>query len=293
MEQIAYPSVCVEEITQILKYFGVFQYPLTLDEIYNLSGKSHNKQVLKEVLCSLEEEGIIGSENDFYFWGNNKESINKRQEGEQRASHLLPKAFRIGKLISRFPFVKFVGISGSLSKGFARPDADFDYFIITDNNTLWISRTILHCFKKLTFLVGLQHWFCMNYFIDCNHLEIEEKNIFTQMELMTLIPVNNLNLYAYLLLKNNIPNSHKMPFSIPTTDFVQGYERVFHKERNKWLKPINLLLMKITDWKWKRKWKAANIPESEYKICFKTTPYVSKNHPRNYQKQILEKLSKA
>ena len=45
----------------------------------------------------------------------------------------------------------------------------------------------MHLFKKLTYLRGHQHRFCMNYYVDEEALEIREKNIFTATELVTLI----------------------------------------------------------------------------------------------------------
>src|SRR2546430_6574247 len=71
----------------------------------------------------------------------------------------------------------------------AKFTTDIDFFIITSANRLWIARTCMHLFKKLTFLTGRQHWYCMNYYIDEEALNIEEHNIFTATELITLLPV--------------------------------------------------------------------------------------------------------
>ena len=45
----------------------------------------------------------------------------------------------------------------------------------------------MHLFKKLTYLRGHQHRYCMNYYVDEEALEIREKNIFTATEFVTLI----------------------------------------------------------------------------------------------------------
>ena len=89
-----------------------------------------------------------------------------------------------------FPFVRGVGISGlAIKRIFADEHADIDYFIITRANRLWIARTLMHFFKKLNFLIGRQDWYCMNYYVDEDALEINERNIFTATELITLVPV--------------------------------------------------------------------------------------------------------
>ena len=88
-----------------------------------------------------------------------------------------------------FPFVKGIAVSGSLSKYFADEKTDIDFFIITTANRLWIARTILHIFKKFTYLLKMQDLFCMNYFIDEAELGILEKNIYTATEIATILPL--------------------------------------------------------------------------------------------------------
>ena len=55
---------------------------------------------------------------------------------------------------------------------------------------------------------------------------------------------------------------------------------------------INHWLMKLTDWKWRRKWKRQGYPEQEYDRAFLTTIHISKNHPVDYEKKVLEVLIK-
>ncbi len=109
--------------------------------------------------------------------------------GNARAKERLRLARKITRFLSLFPFVKGIAVSGSLSKNFSEEHSDIDFFIITEKNRLWIARTIMHLFKKISFLAGLQHWFCMNYYIDEEALVIREKNIFTAMEVVTLLPL--------------------------------------------------------------------------------------------------------
>jgi hypothetical protein len=281
------------QVNRIIQYFAIFHFPLTFEEIYYFLPDYIDSVTLVNTLESMEHNGALIRTEDYYYAAScNSNCINNRKENAATAARQLPKAHKIGKLIAKFPFVKFVGISGSLSKGHANQQTDFDFFIITASNTLWICRTILHLFKKTTFLFRKQHWFCMNYFIDENHLTLEEKNMFTQVELSTLIPLNNYSLYTYLLLKNDLPNISKIESKISKEPFIKAYEKVNTSYLSKIWTPLNLLLMKLTDTKWRRKWRKRNFPENEYELCFKTTPYVSKNHPKNYQKRVLEIIDK-
>ena len=114
--------------------------------------------------------------------------IKRRKVGNEKATAQLRIAAKVATLLSRFPFVRGVAVSGSLSKHFAGDNADIDFFIIKATNRLWLARTFMHLFKKLTFLAGRQHWFCRNYYVDESALEIKEKNIFTATEIVTVLP---------------------------------------------------------------------------------------------------------
>ena len=132
-------------------------------------------------LASLIEEGIIFKCEDFYSLQNNFLLAQRRVAGYEAAVKQLCIARQVAKFLSRFPFVRSIAVSGSLSKYYADKDTDIDFFIITASNRLWIARTCMHILKKLSFLFGRQHYLCMNYYIDEKALEIQEKNIFTAM----------------------------------------------------------------------------------------------------------------
>ncbi|ANI88436.1 hypothetical protein A9P82_03425 [Arachidicoccus ginsenosidimutans] len=278
------------EILELLRYFGVFKHPLRADELYKFSAAGASVLSEKTVLEKMKATGEVKQYGEYYLLNNAPEMcVEKRINGEKLAGKLLPKAKRTGRFIGMFPFVKFVGISGSLSKNYADENTDFDFFIITANNTLWICRSILHIVKKLSFIIGKQHSLCMNYFIDEHHLKIEEKNIFTRIELSTLIPVYNKDLYRTFLLRNqnNLPNIRHL--GVDFEGAVQYNLTKWNRQNLVW-KPLNIFLMKFTDARWKRKWKKRGYAMQDYDLAFKTTPYVSKNHPKNYQKKILEQL---
>jgi hypothetical protein len=290
----------MEQITQdieplvLLKYFSIFRHPLTLEELLRFSSDRETSEGLAQYLLDLERAGTIKQVEGYYFYDGDESCLHKRREGERKAAALIPRAKAIGRMIALFPFVKFVGISGSLSKGYANDTTDFDFFIVTSRNTLWICRTMLHLVKKMSFLFKKQHWFCMNYFIDDQHLELEEQNIFTQIELSTLIPVYNTDMYHLLLLKNkkNLPNLGNLPVRIQYTPQLGKYIDQYNEPANKWWSPLNRFFMKLTDRKWRKKWQKRGYPQEDYALAFKTTPHISKNHPKNYQKLILKQLNK-
>lgn len=273
----------------LLKYFSIFKHPVRADELLRFSCMSESHEGLTQYLEELCAAGTIKKAGGYYLLNGDIRDLDKRLQGEVMAARLMPRARQVGRFLSLFPFVKFVGISGSLSKGYANKQTDFDFFIVTAHNTLWICRTMLHVLKKLSFLVGRQHWLCMNYFIDEQHLELEEKNLFTQIELSTLIPIYNTGIYRRLLLHNqpNLPNLWRLIDPVPGEQ-IPPYDNHI----NSLWQSLNCWLMKLTDRKWRKKWQKRGYPMEDYGLAFKTTPYISKNHPKNYQKNILNQLQK-
>ena len=176
-------------ILKVLAYFDIFQYPLTAAEIKKYLDQPLHDHDLEHTLRHLLHDQHIYQLGEFYSLHNNPLLALRRREGNQRAAKLMPRAMKAGRFLYQFPFVSAIGISGSLSKNFADERSDVDFFIITKANRLWIARTLMHLFKKLTFLTGHQHYFCMNYYIDETALRIEDENIYTALEIATLVPV--------------------------------------------------------------------------------------------------------
>src|SRR5262245_12222787 len=146
-------------ILRILAYFDIFQYPLTKKELRQFLPGFFSDAGLEALLQSMLLNKAIFLNNDFFSLHDNPLLAYRRKEGNLRARNLIPKAYSIGKFLYRFPFVRAIAVSGSLSKDFADENADIDFFIITKANRLWIARTIMHLFKKLTFITGHQHYF--------------------------------------------------------------------------------------------------------------------------------------
>ncbi|MGF7231754.1 hypothetical protein [Arachidicoccus sp.] len=285
-------SANAAEVLELLRYFSFFRHPVKIDELYKLSPDAISIEAIKDILEKMMANGIIRCIGEYYLLNSDtNENIKKRIQGEKLAEKVIPKAKRVGHFIALFPFVRFVGISGSLSKNYADEKTDYDFFIITANNTLWICRTVLHILKKISFIIGRQHSLCMNYFIDEHHLKIAEKNIFTRIELSTLIPVYNNDLYRTFLLRNqlNLPNITHLGLDF---EGAVQYNLMKLNKSNQFWKPLNIFLMKLTDSKWRTKWTKRGYPMEDYDLAMKTTLYVSKNHPKNYQKKILEQLQK-
>ncbi|MFY8109728.1 MAG: nucleotidyltransferase domain-containing protein [Bacteroidia bacterium] len=281
------------KIVVTLAYFDLFKFPLTHSEIIKFSKISSDQiELIQQELNSLTEKKIIYNHQQYYSLSNSKELDVKRENGQKYAERLMKKAVKYSNIINSFPFVRSVCISGSLSKGCVDEQGDIDYFIVTEPQRLWITRTLLIAFKKL-FLLNSHKYFCVNYFVDTKHLEIPDKNIFTATELLTLLPMNGKKIY-YDLIQNNewaytyLPNvqiEQKEELQIKKLYLKLFLEKILSGSLGDF---FDTFFMNLTIKKWKSKFK--NFDEESLDTALRSRKYVSKHHPQQFQKVVLTRL---
>jgi len=284
-------STLGKDILKTLLYYDIFKYPLKKQEIHQCSrvqGVSA-EEVDKEIAQLLNADYLFQYE-DFLLTKDEPSWINRRKKGNQLADVFLKRAYRIAKFIAAFPFVKGVFVSGSLSKHFMGEDADIDYFIVTEEGRLWTARTLLVLFKKV-FLFNSHKYFCVNYFVDTRHLEIEEKNLFTATETVYLLPVYGKEYYDQFHMAN--PWAYKIFPNFPKRDTqpVPSHKRNIFTSviesllRGQWADRIDEWCMRRTVRHWAKKF--PDFSERDFDLALKSRKYVSKHHPNNFQKRVL------
>lgn len=282
-----------ENIVKILVYFDIFQYPLTNNEIADFSSFPVTQSSIDTALNQMVEERSIFKIDKFYSLQNNPALAIKRIVGNRLAIDQMKTAAKAANILANFPYVRGLAISGSLSKNFADEKTDIDFFIITKANRLWIARTIMHLFKKLSFLFRRQHWFCMNYYVDEAMLEIPEKNIFTAMEIVTLIPMYGSESMEQFYNENNWTRAF-FPLKISTTKYIVKNKRRFLKiliEKifdNNSGNNIDNWLMQLTDRRWKKKTQQKKINERGVRMGMSVDKHFSKPDPKNFQDKIVQ-----
>lgn len=284
-------SPLAKNIIKTLAYYDIFSYPLRADEVYQNLPVNHCSSVeVENELKHLCQKNLLFRINDFYLLHNSQELVKRRIEGNKLCNRRLKSAFRMSKLISKFPFVRAILLSGSISKGFMEKDSDVDYFIITEPGRLWITKLFLTLFKKVI-LLNSRRVFCINYYIDYEHLEIDEKNVFTATEIVTLIPVFGKKYYDEFYeknfwVKNYFPNFPKRNNEMIDKDsgsrIKKIFERIFENRFGDWLDDFAMNLFSKTI---KRKFRYFD--KNDFALAFKTTKCESKYHPKFFQKKVL------
>lgn len=273
-----------KSILKVMAYFDIFRYPLTAEEIRSFLDQPCSEIDFKAGLQDLMTAGKIFRLDEFYSLQNDLSLSERRIKGNARAGSLLKIAERVAQRLYRFPYVRAVGVSGSVSKNFADETADIDYFIITKANRLWVARTLLHLFKKIPLVKNRHRHYCMNYFVDEADLVIEEKNIYTATELFTMIPLAGngsmkkffeANHWSFIYFPNlSLPEIKKENKPLPW--YKQSIEWFFNSRLGDWLESY---FFQLTTKRWKKKEDERRLNTKGERMGLKTGKHVSKPNP--------------
>lgn len=275
------------QILKWLAYFDVFQHPLTVTELEKLCccGTTDIKEEVKNL---VNENRCFMHENYVSINSAVQSLVNERRIKEAEASKYFKKLPRYVRLIRKFPFVKGIAISGSLSKNVMYEDGDVDYFIVTHKNRLWLCRTLLILFKKII-LLNSRKFFCLNYFVDEKNLKIRDENIFTAVEIAYLLPVYNVEIFNDLKRQNEWVNKF-----IPPVDCEISTVRLEKRKRLGILEKIfsgklgdkaDIYFMRLTYKRWQKKF--SNFPKAKFDQTMRSERGISKHHPKDFQNKVL------
>ena len=275
-------------------YFDLFKYPLTAAELWKATGLEASVNEVQAQLDELVKSGILAVKEGHYALPETISYLQRRLDGNHLATKRLPEAQKSARLIAAFPFVEAVMISGSMSKNYMDAGSDIDFFIVTQPGRLWIARTLLILYKKI-FLLNSHRNFCVNYFVDTQHLEIEDKNIFTATETVFLMPMAGGDVYARFREANAwadilFPNFGMRPISqeIPI-------RRPWMRRTLEWVfgaglgTTVDAWCMRRTLGRWQAKFKS--LDAARFDVALRSRKYVSKHHPSDFQNKVLNRLS--
>jgi len=241
-----------KELLKVIQYFDFFDYSPSFEEIYTFLGKKVTKKGVEETLESLERQkkikkiedlnnvtrytlhGILKNTIGEYGIKKSKIKNQKLKIKKYNERHFFSQKklqnwrFRLYvKLLSFFPQIKLIGLSGSLAMMNANKDDDIDLFIITAKNRLFTGRFVAAVLAKIlgihrsynkryTFYVTrYTNKVCLNLFFEESDLAVPEfkRNEYVAHEVLQMRPiVNKDQIYERFLQSNDwvfeiFPNS--------------------------------------------------------------------------------------
>ncbi len=112
--------------------------------------------------------------------------IAKRDTNEYKYAQ----AMRASSVLSHIPTIELVGVSGALAMGDAKEDDDIDLFIVTAQDTLWVTRALSFLVLRFAKIPvrrfgekDVSNKLCLNLWVDKKNLDFSEREeIYTAHE---------------------------------------------------------------------------------------------------------------
>jgi hypothetical protein len=199
-------------VLETLAYSDIFDYPLRIEELHHFLPLSVDLSDLQSILNRRNDR--IGKCEGYYFLAGREELVSLRKRREINSLPAFRRAVQIGRILGLLPFIRMVGLTGSLAHLNCDSNADIDYLIVASHGRVWMARAFALIFGRLTSVFSST--LCPNLIISEQVLEWQQQDIYSARELCQLIPITGMD--VYLLLRhvntwtnNFLPNASNAP----------------------------------------------------------------------------------
>jgi len=189
-------------VLKTLNYYDIFDFPLKAWEIHKwLIGRQASlKQVEKTLAILIKKEKISQprlkkiKSSDYYCLKGRTSLIKERIQKEAISKKHLQVAKYISIIFKIIPWIKLVGISGSLAMMGSSKTDDIDLFVITSKKRIWVTRLMLILITSLTGLrrtrrekqLQVNGKICINLILEESNLAQNKKNIYLAHEVLQM-----------------------------------------------------------------------------------------------------------
>ncbi len=237
-----------EVIVTHVNYRDVFNAPLLIDSLILWTGLKNDeigRESLNVILTELVEEKLIVIKNDYVAVYGKEHIIDSQKEKNELTERLIHRGKGTLKWFTRIPFVRYLGISGSVAANnptsSSKDLVDLDLFVITSKNTLWLIFLIERLITNLIRFLKGDHYYCFNYVTEEDFLSISNKNFYTATELVNLKTVYDKGVYAKFIEANEWHTNYYSKESIQTNNYKHEKSPIYFNL----LSPLNYLFYVI------------------------------------------------
>lgn len=285
-----------DNILKTVVYFDLFEYPLTTEQLFFfLPQNSVTVEDVKRSAESLVTARKLQKEKEFFFLPSRmKEIVDRRNDEERRAEGMLRTARFVSSLIKRFPFVRAIFLTGSLSKHVVDRSGDIDFMIVTAPNRVWICRTMLTIFRKIV-LLGSKKYFCTNYYVTEQGYRHHARNLYAAIEVVTTKAIWNESSFGDFQSHNTwtqefLPNAHAASDKRLLIDEDRSlFQKVFESIMNLFpLDVIDTRLMEMHRRHWRKQF--GHAAPDQFNAMFIITPDVSAGWPDDKAVPLLSRF---
>jgi len=180
---ITMPSPLSVAILRTLAYFDIFDYPLTVSELWRWLWPDPAQPVgevtveqVQQALKFDELRGRVGMVDDYVVLTGREGIVKTRSDRQPANVRKWKRAESAARFLELVPFVQLVAVSNTLAINNARPESDIDFFIVTSGQHIWIARFLV------TGIISLLGWrrhgqkitnrICLSFYITTSALDL-------------------------------------------------------------------------------------------------------------------------
>jgi predicted nucleotidyltransferase len=211
-----------------IAYYDALDYPLSAFEAWvhcvrmeDGSKEDGHPVRLGDVVAALSGDGLsdrIALCDGFYPLRGREGLARARIRSEKISSAKLKRVRALARLLSFVPFVRMVGVTGSLAMKNGDRESDWDLFVVLRAGRIWVGRTLLtgflHIIGKRRHGKYHRDRACLNYYVSEDALEISTKDLFSAHEYRFLIPIVGEEMFRRFELKNRWIRDFKPGFRL-------------------------------------------------------------------------------
>ena len=176
-------------ILRVVAYFDVFHHPLSLTEVERFTAPGEPEAVREMLRLLVEAEHVERSGRYVHLLGR-RSDIARREARAWNAEETWPIARRAARVLSKLPFVDGLMITGALSKNSVANKDDIDFLVFVRPGHIWTTKTLLQV-ARAALPNALRECFCTNYLVSSDALALDDRTMFTAIELATAVPAAN------------------------------------------------------------------------------------------------------
>lgn len=227
-----------DEVYKTIHYFGQFSYPPTFVQLHTFLEMKISAPKLQRELEILHKKGKLVKKRvnrqELYTLGEYTTSLREVKANIQNSKFKIQKIQPYVWLLTLFPQIRMIGLSGSVAMMNAGRDDDIDLFIITAKRRLWTGRALAIFLAELmgvrrrpqkTHRRSVRDKICLNLFFEASGLAVppKKRSLYGAHEVLQMKPLRvkgdiyvrflRANAWVYEVFPNAI---HSMPiFSAP------------------------------------------------------------------------------
>ncbi len=213
-----------------LSYRNVFNAPLRISECQKWLGiDAHNQKEFEAAIQELKEENLVSVKKDLVCVKRNSTIIDQQEQKDQLSQSLINQGNGTLKRLGRMPFIRYIGISGSVAannptgiqNGKHEGFVDLDLFVICRSNCIYILFLFERVIKNIRNLFRGHHFYCFNYVTDETFLEVYNKNFYTATEINNLKTVYDDGVFRHFKAHNQWYEGYYKPKSVTPINEIE------------------------------------------------------------------------